>query len=458
MKITKYIVLAATTLLLVQCTKEKGADPIFDKTPSERLVARKAELRKALQSSEFGWKAIYYTDKSQMGGFTFLFKFKDDKLVDMASDFTDFASYDPDPQKKIQTSEYDVQLANTIALVFTTQNKIHMLSDSNNAPTDALIGQGYKGDFIFLYYGQDNGDIVFKTNRDNIELRFVKAKDSDWAAIDKNIAMIPNVIGGPSKPLFRSLETNDGTGVSVFDFNYGAARFANSYSIDSDKSYSFAVAYTPTGFIASPPLLVGNQSLYEFTYDKTTDAFVAKGTNNVTATIKYSSVPLVLTDDYKMLLPGNRNLVYAYINSSMNGISSNSYLFNTLFADLQAKAPVGYTCIRIQPWFNNLSPNGKNYIEYRFATIAAPTVTALRIYHFFNITSDEQKHTITIIPTVWKNSSLLSAPTITAPLFLKPMDDQLTNSQGLYFIKESSGFYTLTSTNNPFRMTMYSFQ
>jgi Domain of unknown function (DUF4302) len=454
MKILKYIVIALTAIQLGSCTKEKGAEPLFNLTPTERENFKKKELREALKSSPNGWKLVYFTDNTQLGGFTHLFKFKDDKNVDMASDFDDESI-------KIETSEYDVQLGSTVLLVFTTKNKIHLLSDSFNYPTDNLKGQGYKGDFQFLYYGQDNGEIVFKTNRENKEIRFVKATESDWKDIAKNRVMAKNATSTSESPLFRLLEIKQGSDSVIFDFDYDSlSRFAVGRSIEpgSTDGFGLSVAYTPTGITVSPPLAIGDQNLSTFIYNSKSGNFVATGTNGLTASIEYSTKPLVLTDDYKILLPGNKNNVYAYIDSFMNGISTNSALFNSLFEELQANAPAGFIVTRIQPWFNNPKTNGTNYIEYRFAKTTAPTVTALRIYHFFDLTSDPQKGTITFNPTVWKNSGLLTAPTIPAPAFLKPMDDQLTDPQGLYFRKESSGFYTLTSATNPFRMTMNPFQ
>jgi hypothetical protein len=67
-------------------------------------------------------KAIYFTDTTQLGGFTHVFKFKNGS-VDMASD------YDNDTSVNTRVT---VSLGSTTSLVFTTKNKIHLLSDSNN--------------------------------------------------------------------------------------------------------------------------------------------------------------------------------------------------------------------------------------------------------------------------------------------------------------------------------------
>ena len=152
--IFKYLMLIFLAVQLNSCVST-DAEQKFDESPTERLNKQKKELNDLLLSSENGWKAVYYTDDSQLGGFTHLFKFLPDGKVDMASDF--------DADTDIHNSQYEIQLGSTVSVVFTTKNKIHLLSDANNSPLAA--GKGFLGDFQFLYYGQENGDLVFRTNR-----------------------------------------------------------------------------------------------------------------------------------------------------------------------------------------------------------------------------------------------------------------------------------------------------
>ena len=452
--IFKYLTVAFLSAQLVACDKT-DTEQKFEQSPTERLNAREKELNDLLLSSEQGWKAVYFTDNTQLGGYTHLFKFTADGKVTMASDF--------DADTKAYTSEYDVVLGSTVSLLFNTNNRIHLLSDSNNYPTADLKGEGYKGDFQFLYYGQEKGEIIFKTNRSFQELRFVKATAQDWADLPKNIAMIPNVVGAPTRPLFRLMETNDGTKITQFDFSFSSAkRFAVANSIETGSSVriDMGIGYTPTGIIVSPAVEVGTQKLSEFTYDATTGNFTATGTNNVTASIKYSNKPLVLTDEYKILLPLNANVVYGHDRSILDIAATNSPLFISLYKSIESSSPVGTRLTRVQPWFN--TPGG-SYIEYRF--VSATNVTT-RVYHFFTLTSDAQKGTITLNPTtVWKRgTSFANAVAIPAPANLKDMDDQLMNPQGLYFKKEkftvgaTNTVFTFTSTTGPFRMTTWAFQ
>ncbi|MEP6929221.1 MAG: DUF4302 domain-containing protein, partial [Flavobacterium sp.] len=298
--ILKYLIVAFLAVyLLGACTNSTEAEKIFDETPAERLSAQKTELNNALLSSEFGWKAVYFTDDSQLGGFTHLFKFGTNGKVQMASDF--------DSNTNSFESEYEVVLGSTVSVLFTTFNRIHLLSDSDNYPTAALRGKGYLGDFQFLYYGQENGDILFKSNRLVKDIRFVKATAQDWIDLSKNLVTEENLVGGGDRPLFRLLEINDGSKIKKYSFGYNpASRYSSSPSIENGSSevISMGVGYTPTGIVVSPALKVGTQSLTNFVYNDTDATFTATGTGGVTAVIKYSNTPLVLTDDYKLILPG----------------------------------------------------------------------------------------------------------------------------------------------------------
>nr|WP_315200489.1 DUF4302 domain-containing protein [uncultured Flavobacterium sp.] len=445
--IYKYLIVGFIALLMAACTNT-DAEQKFDQTPTERLNARKAELNDVLLSSANGWKVVYFTDNTVLGGYTHLIKFAKDGTLEMASDFDDDTA--------VYKSEYDIQLGSTVSLVFTTKNRIHILSESDNYPIDALESKGYLGDFQFLYYGQENGEIVFKTNRVNEttgingELRFVKATAQDWTDLHKNIDMIDNVIGAPTRPIFRSLETNDGKTIHKFDFTFSEiTRFAEANSLEAgySVSYNMGIGYSPTGIVVSPAVEVGDQKLSIFVYNDLDGSFTATGTNGVSATIKYSTTPPVLTDDYKKLLVGKPQLIYGYIAPNLTTAPTNSLLFNGLVKKVNATLPASQSIARVQIYFNN-AVNG-TYIQYQFNGGKAA------ISHLVTTKEDAVNKTIILTNTGWTQSAANVA-------FLKDLDDQLTNSKGLYFKKENFTYnapntiYTFTSAASNFRMTTYS--
>lgn len=438
--IFKYLVVASLAIQLTSCT-ETEVEQKFDATPTERLNARKAELQQVLLTSEFGWKSVYFTDNKQLGGFTHLFKFTPDGKVDMASDFN--------TDTKIYTSDYGIQLGSTVSLVFTTKNRIHLLSDSNPAaaPTAALVGKGYLGDFQFLYYGQENGELVFKTNRNGQEVRFAKATAQDWTDLPKNFLMIPNVIGRNIYGANRGLEIIDGTTKKLYDFNpFTTITRFTSYSTATEVN-GLGIGYSPTGIVVSPAIKVGEQKLSNFVYNSTNGSFTATGTNGVSASIKYSDIPFVISDDYKNFAPGQPQKVIGYIAPNLTAAQSNSVLCRTLIDKINAGLPANQSLSRVQVVFNN-AING-TYIQYLFNGGKA-TIT-----HLVTSKVNETNKTMVLTDAGWTHNAATIA-------ILKDLDAQLTSPDGLYIKKEAftivapNKIYTLANaSNNGFRITTY---
>ena len=221
-----------------------------------------------------------------------------------------------------------------------------------------------------------------------------------------------------------------------------------------------ALSFTPIGAVVKPAVVVKGQKLTNFIYDPVSNNFIASGTGGVSATIKFTNEPTVLTDDYKILLPLNANVVYGHDRSILTAAPTNSALFISLFRSVEAALPAGTTMTRVQPWFN--TPNG-SYIEYR---LASANGALTRVYHFFNLTVDVQKGIIILNATTsWRSgSTFANAVPIAAPAFLKNLDDQLTNPAGLYFKREDftvgagNTVFTFTGVSGPFRMTTWAFQ
>lgn len=437
--IFKYLMLLFLAVQLNSCVSTE-AEQKFDETPTERLNGRKKELNDLLLSSAEGWKAVYYTDDTQLGGFTHLFKFLPNGKVDMASDF--------DADTDIYNSQYEIQLGSTVSVVFTTKNKIHLLSDSNNSPIAA--GKGFLGDFQFLYYGQENGDIVFRTNRTVKEVRFVKATAQDWTDLKKNKVSIANMTGDFNSPLFRTLETTDGTTLKKYDFNYNVVtRFGSAAPLETGnlETLKVAVAFTPTGITVKPAVVVGTQSLTNFVYNETDKSFVATGTGGAAATIKFTNAPPRTTDDYKLFLPGNPQLVLGYIAVNLYTAATTSPYARSILDQVNATLAANQKIARVQIYFND--PLNGNYIAYTFNGGKAT------IYHFFTTTEDAVNKTIILTDAGWLGG------TVASRAFLKILDDEITNPKGLYLKKESftitygNVIYTYASAAKPFRITNY---
>ncbi|QTD38618.1 DUF4302 domain-containing protein [Polaribacter batillariae] len=230
-KINTYQLLVALFLLILSsCQDNSDPDLLFEDTPTVRIEKAIKELEESLQSSENGWKMTYFTDNTQLGGYTFLFDFISNSEVKMDSDFGT-----PDASK---VSLYDITLGSTVKLTFTTKNVIHELSDGANSPDSDLVGQGYRGSFEFLYFKKEGEDILFKSNRDRDNIiRFTKATADDWTNLTtQNKAMLnDNIPNKPLKSVFRNLTIENNGQITVYDFSFNKnRRFATVTAITKD--------------------------------------------------------------------------------------------------------------------------------------------------------------------------------------------------------------------------------
>lgn len=431
--------------VLTGCTKDNYSED-FDKNPTERLNERKEELSNLLTSSEFGWKAVYFTDDTQLGGFTHLFRFIDKQNVEMISDFDN--SFVNGLTK--QASLYDIKLGSTVSLVFSTNNKIHLLSDSNSFPTPALRGKGYKGDFQFLFVEGNEQEIIFKTNRSIETLKFVKATAEDWDLLPKNLDMVEKVTGLPGKAIFRKLTTNDGGEERVYDFNFDSnTRFATVYSEDYklNESEGVGIAYTDSSIIIQPAIELNGTQLSEFTYDSSEAMFVATA-NGVTAKIEYTSVPLP-NKDYKTFLPSRKAKLLIFDPVYLMDAAPNSPLFKQLFN----AAPSGKEIEEILIFFNYQGDPTFHLIQYTLKD-------GSNFGYFFDTQDGNGKMILKTKGQGWSGSGQ-------PPAFLKEFNNYLVDLGGLYVKKESfkieygNQIYTLINAdsasdiNTLFRMSFW---
>ncbi|WP_341220957.1 DUF4302 domain-containing protein [Polaribacter atrinae] len=362
---TCQLIVALCLFVLSSCDENNDPELLFEDTPTVRIEKSIAELKTALQGSENGWKTTYFTDDSELGGFTFLFDFISDSEVIMDSDFGT-----PDVSA---TSLYDITLGSTVKLTFTTKNVIHQLSDSNNFPDDDLRGQGYKGSFEFLYFKTEGDDILFKSNRDrDIVIRFSKASKEDWTSLTSlNKTMLEtNIPKNPLKSVFRNITLESGGKTTLYGFSFNEARrFATVTAISKDAvktDLSFGIAPTPTGFIVSPAIEIENVVLEEFIYNLDDDEFVAE-VDGVKITLSYA-------DELSFLLPfydfgnesrGNNNMRLYRTNLPNSDLSSENFI--NFYKEWEAHFTAtqsGRTVTRV--YLYNLETVDNSFVQVRY--------------------------------------------------------------------------------------------
>lgn len=232
---------------------------LFDDVPSERANKKIEEVMQLLLDSPNGWKMTYFPDDTILGGYTYVFRFSEDGTVEMDSDFGA-------TKGTVTSSLWQVDLGATVKLNFTTQNKIHELSDSDSSPDDELAGQGYRGSFEFLFYGTEGENLSFQAARDNTPVLFEKATQQDWDNLSKNDDII-DLINGQLSYVKNGVKQS---------FEYDADRRfvtkVNSLTTDPD----FGIGFSSNGISVSPAITDNNDVSHDtFIINESNSAFVS---------------------------------------------------------------------------------------------------------------------------------------------------------------------------------------
>lgn len=232
---------------------------LFADVPSERTDLKIEEVKQLLINSEGGWKITYFTDDTILGGYTYIFRFKEDGTVEMDSDFGV-------SKGTITSSLWTIDFGATVKLNFTTQNKIHELSDSDSFPDPALRGQGYRGSFEFLFYGTDGDNLSFQAARDNTPVLFQKASQQDWDNLSKNDDIIDLINGQLSY-------IKDGIN-QTFEYNSDRRFATNENSQITDTN--FGIGFLSNGITVSPAITDDNGVTHDsFILNESNSAFVS---------------------------------------------------------------------------------------------------------------------------------------------------------------------------------------
>ncbi len=203
-----FIILFAVVSILSSCQKE--SDPVFDKSPDVRLNAKLKEYSDLLVGAKNGWKAEYYPDSSQYGGWDFVINFKEDGVVTMLSDMN------TTPDQAPFESHYKVGAFQKPVLIFDSYTYLHQLAD----PANGVTGKGYKGDFQFEVVSVDKDVIILKGHFDKSILKLVKAtaEDANFNARSKTQEEVNAYFSNPNAPYFNTLAY----GTSVVDIQYNS--------------------------------------------------------------------------------------------------------------------------------------------------------------------------------------------------------------------------------------------
>ncbi|MFV0247365.1 MAG: DUF4302 domain-containing protein [Tenacibaculum sp.] len=440
--------LALLSLLLYSgCSKQNIADELFDNSTDQRIKQQKAALKNLLISSESGWKMLYFTKNDEFGGFAFLMKFNADNTVKMTSDVN--------RDTAVTTGKYTITLGSTLKLNFSTYNHIHKLTDSYTPA--ALRGQGYKGSAEFLYYGNSNDNMKFKSVRQvaSEKIIFQKATEKDWDGLIAEAFENHNRLFSSNtyNSVYRGIRLSVNNSEDVYSFSFNKLKRYINISVKSSEgkntNRSFGVGFAKNGFISSPELKLKNQIFTNFTWDVTSKKFISVNSNNAVAELLYLDAPVVISDDYLLI---NNNKGGGHIRFSFT--VEEPYLIDTpytsaLFLDLFYKARQnfintqrGKEFYRFYIQFTEGSDKGR--VRYRYYS----GTKSYSIYHKFTYSVINKK--IVLHNNGWQDNNY----TKSREEALAPIDKMLFNQKGFYIellsetYNYSNPVYTFTSAED----------
>ncbi len=327
----KYFAISLLILCFFSCNNDDN-QVLFEDSPAERIAQGNSEVLSLLTSEAQGYRGVYFTKNDEFGGFTFYLKFNTNGTVDMTSDF--------DLETAIESSSFEVRLGTTTELVFTTRNHIQKVSDPS---TDGLIGTGFKGTSVFQYYGNENGNLVFRDVR-NKNSSFLELSPTGFASFEAesimeaeaSLAQRQNILPTIDSSVFQLLTVQNSTGTSNFDFNYDALRlYANPQITLSDGNvveYNFGLNFNETGFVVSPAFEYEGEVYEEFLYDENSSSYVSS-VNGTTATVYLSNTPSFFKDDVNGIGKVGRQIFISFIEDGVNPLTSPG--FNNLIETME---------------------------------------------------------------------------------------------------------------------------
>lgn len=417
---------------------EKTEDRVFTESAAERTTKQQEELRNLLKSSELGWKLVYYTDINRFGGYTYLFKFKDDRAVEMLSDFSESGL-------TLEPGEWEVQLRGTASLVFTTRNKIHELSDPLYSPYGG--GTGYYGEYQFGYYGHTESEIFMRSPKRNVDVVLVKATQEDWDSLGEHLKMEVGLTN-PALPYFKNLDIE---GVGRYDLGYASSiRLFNSLGDDIDGKSNLPINLTSTGIAFATPIKTGNGEVSDLTYNAETGIY-SGGVEGGKVQVIPSRFAAAWTDPtYKLFLTNTPSTVDYGIFAQFP--AGSPLLTSSFISPLAAKY---IRDLGVNP-ANNASNLSQLYIQFNTTLAGIPKTNGCsfsykgRAYQFvFN--TEDMGDRLKVIPLGWTSTPPAEIVALSNIMF----------GEDIYIRKEKTKIQytnlvvTLISTNGNFALPLW---
>ncbi|MBC9912342.1 DUF4302 domain-containing protein [Chitinophaga varians] len=267
------------------CKKE--SDPMFDKSPDERLNDTLQQYQQILTHAPYGWKAMVYPGGSPKSVYSFYFRFNDSNRVQMYSDFEQSSTVTP------RESSWRLKALQQPSLLFDTYSYLHVLCDPDGGQNGGDYGKGLGSDFEFSINGM-TGDTMVLTGRFNRSRAIlVKASQQEQADyyqqhINRNIDSVRKILTYFHKLIVGTtrydVEVNTLTHRITFTWVAGG----------QVKTATTGYYYTSKGITLSPAFSDGTNTISSFDNIKFEDGAVKGLINGQPASITETVKPLAM--------------------------------------------------------------------------------------------------------------------------------------------------------------------
>lgn len=394
MKKLTYIPFIICGMLVTQSCFKDNKD-LFDLSASERLEARMNQTQDSLTSSQYGWVMDYYPDQSKTaGGYTYVMDFNENSKV--------FVGYELAKPEERRESTYEMVADEGPVLIFNTYNEyIHYF-----AAPDRDNYQGKGGDFEFVIMDIQPGSIKTKGKKSKnymMMYRLDMPADEYLTKRAETEALVTN----------RILTLSDGNSKQTL------TRQINNHLFIQDDGTQHPYVYTDNGIRLMSPIIIGNNSVQEFTLAENKDNMYVANTNT---TLKGGSSLLSMQD--------------AMVNLGKH------YEIASLSENMQ---------VHYDSFKNDLESRGMKLQEMSFVYyknsytlfVSAPKGAVNRLaYYTFDIEQNDDKISLTYKSTDNNGRTFLSYSG------LKDFIDLLTSSYNASYLNGSLNSYNIRWENN----------
>lgn len=279
------IIFFITTALFSSCKKED--DPVFDKSPDERLQEKLGEYQAQLSGAQNGWKGLLTTNGGNGSTHSFYFKFNSENRVMMLSDFDSLSAV------TLKESSYRLKALQQPSLLFDTYSYLHVLADPDNTVNGGVRGGGLISDFEF-YFDSTSADTIKLIGRLNASrLILVRATQAEGDAYNTG-----QLAAGLSLNKILTYFKRLTIGSQLYDVKIDAVnkQFVFSWLDGSGNLQIFSTGYylVAGAVVFTSPLVNGTQTINGFSnisWDQANET-INLTVNNTAATVRGVVVPL----------------------------------------------------------------------------------------------------------------------------------------------------------------------